>query len=384
MKRICRQHGISRWPSRKIKKVNRSLSKLKCVIESVHGAEGAFGLNSLSTGSLPIAAGSFSEPSTSNKFNRQTSLTIRPSEPKINENDFDASRASVSNRQAEVEDHFLSTRTQNPEKVINEKVVAIQENGTKGTTRFRTGSGSSEESANPSPHGSCQGSPPNEMSPPKDIFVTGISERCLAVRGSLRSTLYSTSTHNPATAYPMPNFVEITEPQEPFGGQLLEGVGSSKDLRNLCPSADAVLEDQVPEPCRMNGQCSDLTPVQHMDTLNDNNNMTPFAARKEVKSVTIKATYKEDIIRFKISLNCGIVELKEEIAKRLKLEEGTFDIKYLDDDHEWVLIACDADLQECMDISRSSGSNIIRLVVHDILPILGSSCESSGDWKGCI
>ncbi|QCD94827.1 hypothetical protein DEO72_LG5g2916 [Vigna unguiculata] len=383
MKRICRQHGISRWPSRKIKKVNRSLSKLKCVIESVHGAEGAFGLNSLSTGSLPIAAGSFSEPSTSNKFNRQTSLTIRPSEPKINGNDFDASRAPESNRQAGVEGHFLSTRTQNPEKVMNEKVVAIQEIGTKGTTRFRTGSGSSEESANPSPHGSCQGSPPNEMSPPKDIFVTGISEQCLVLRGSLGSTLHSTSTPNHATAYPMPNFVETTEPQEPFGGQLLEGVGSSKDLRNLCPSADAVLEDQVPEPCRMNPQCSDLGPLQHMDTVN-NNNMTPFAVRKEVKIVTIKATYKEDIIRFKISLNCGIVELKEEIAKRLKLEEGTFDIKYLDDDHEWVLIACDADLQECMDISRSSGSNIIRLVVHDILPILGSSCESSGDWKGCI
>ncbi|XP_027924103.1 protein NLP6-like [Vigna unguiculata] len=384
MKRICRQHGISRWPSRKIKKVNRSLSKLKCVIESVHGAEGAFGLNSLSTGSLPIAAGSFSEPSTSNKFNRQTSLTIRPSEPKINGNDFDNSRAPESNRQTGVEGHFLSTRTQNPEKVMNEKVVvAIQEIGTKGTTRFRTGSGSSEESANPSPHGSCQGSPPNEMSPPKDIFVTGISEQCLVLRGSLGSTLHSTSTPNHATAYPMPNFVETTEPQEPFGGQLLEGVGSSKDLRNLCPSADAVLEDQVPEPCRMNPQCSDLGPLQHMDTVN-NNNMTPFAVRKEVKIVTIKATYKEDIIRFKISLNCGIVELKEEIAKRLKLEEGTFDIKYLDDDHEWVLIACDADLQECMDISRSSGSNIIRLVVHDILPILGSSCESSGDWKGCI
>ncbi|XP_047161644.1 protein NLP6-like [Vigna umbellata] len=380
MKRICRQHGISRWPSRKIKKVNRSLSKLKCVIESVHGAEGAFGLNSLSNGSLPIAAGSFSEPSTSNKFNCQTSLTIRPSEPKINEQDFDASRASETNRQAGLEGHLLSTRTQNPEKVINEKVAAVQEIGTKGTTRFRTGSGSSEESTNPSPHGSCQGSPPNEMSPPKDIFVTGTSEQCLVLRGSLGSTLHSTSTPNHATANPMPNFVETTEPQEPFGGQLLEGVGSSKDLRNLCRSADAVLEDQVPEPCRINPQCSDLAPVQHMDT----NNMTPFAVRKELKNVTIKASYKEDIIRFKISLNCVIVELIEEIAKRLKLEEGTFDIKYLDDDHEWVLIACDADLQECIDISRSSGSNIIRLVVHDILPILGSSCESSGDWKGCI
>lgn len=64
---------------------------------------------------------------------------------------------------------------------------------------------------------------------------------------------------------------------------------------------------------------------------------------------------------------------------------GTFDIKYLDDDHEWVLIACDADLQECVDISRSSGSNVVRLLVHDIMPNLGSSCESSGEWSelGC-
>ncbi|CAJ1952790.1 unnamed protein product [Sphenostylis stenocarpa] len=377
MKRICRQHGISRWPSRKIKKVNRSLSKLKCVIESVHGAEGAFGLNSLCTGSIPNAGAG------SNKFNNQTSLTIRPLEPKINENDFDASKASESNKQAGVEDHYLGTRAQNFEKMINEKVVAIQEIGTKGTTKFSARSGLSEGSANPSPHGSCQGSPPNEISPPKYIFVTGNSEQCLVLRGSLGSTLHSTSTPNRATAYAMPNFLE-TEPQEPFEGQLLEGVGSSKDLRNLCPSAHAVLEDQVPEPCRMNPQCAaDLASVPHMDTLN-NNNMTPFAVSNEVKSVTIKATCKEDIIRFKVSLNCGIVELKEEIAKRLKLEEGTFDIKYMDDDHEWVLIACDVDLQECMDISRSSGSNIIRIVVHDILPILDSSCESSGHWKGCI
>ncbi|BAU02310.1 hypothetical protein VIGAN_11181000, partial [Vigna angularis var. angularis] len=53
-----------------------------------------------------------------------------------------------------------------------------------------------------------------------------------------------------------------------------------------------------------------------------------ISVRKEVKNVTIKATYKEDMIRFKITLNRGIVELKEEIAKRLKLEEETFDIKY--------------------------------------------------------
>ncbi|QHN78402.1 hypothetical protein S83_067017 [Arachis hypogaea] len=107
--------------------------------------------------------------------------------------------------------------------------------------------------------------------------------------------------------------------------------------------------------------------------------VTPFASRKEMKTVTIKATYREDIIRFRVSLNCGIVELKEQVAKRLKLEIGTFDIKYLDDDHEWVLIACDADLQECIDVSRSSASNIIRVLVHEITSNLGSSRESSGE-----
>ncbi|CAI9772640.1 unnamed protein product [Fraxinus pennsylvanica] len=75
----------------------------------------------------------------------------------------------------------------------------------------------------------------------------------------------------------------------------------------------------------------------------------------------------------------GITNLKEEVTKRLKLEVGTFDIKYLDDDQEWVPITCDADLQECIDISRSSGSNIIRLFVDDIMVNIGSSCDSSGE-----
>eukprot|EP00262_Sarcandra_glabra_P018321 TRINITY_DN6524_c0_g2_i1.p1 TRINITY_DN6524_c0_g2~~TRINITY_DN6524_c0_g2_i1.p1 ORF type:complete len:124 (-),score=15.77 TRINITY_DN6524_c0_g2_i1:95-418(-) len=101
---------------------------------------------------------------------------------------------------------------------------------------------------------------------------------------------------------------------------------------------------------------------------------------KDVESVTIKAVYKQDIVRFRLPITSGASDLNQEVAKRLKLEVGTYDIKYMDDDQEWVLLVCDADLQECMEISRSSGRHMIRLLVHDIVANRGSSCESSGEW----
>jgi len=75
----------------------------------------------------------------------------------------------------------------------------------------------------------------------------------------------------------------------------------------LCPSTDVVLEDQILEAPRIHPPCSDFVPMQmqHMDTLH-------FAAQKEMKIVTIKAIYRDDIIRLWVSLNCGIVELREE------------------------------------------------------------------------
>lgn len=66
-------------------------------------------------------------------------------------------------------------------------------------------------------------------------------------------------------------------------------------------------------------------------------------------------------------MSSNIVDLKEEVTKRLKLEEATFNIKYMDDDLEQLLVTCDADLQKCLEVCRNSGTNMIRLLVHGIM-----------------
>ncbi|KAF0925071.1 hypothetical protein E2562_015367 [Oryza meyeriana var. granulata] len=105
--------------------------------------------------------------------------------------------------------------------------------------------------------------------------------------------------------------------------------------------------------------------------------------------VTIKASYRGDIVRFRVPCSAGVAAVKAEVAKRLSLEAGAFDVKYLDDDHEWVLLSCDADFQECLDVvptlpltssaakSGSGVAQVVRLMVQDVADNIGSSCASS-------
>ncbi|XP_048132847.1 protein NLP7 isoform X2 [Rhodamnia argentea] len=376
MKRICRQHGISRWPSRKINKVNRSLSKLKRVIESVQGAEETFRISALATSPLPVAVGSISWPSSLKGSNEQNppedkafearGERMNPSPSKLPGTDEEAATQNKSHERVPPEEQLLNEHGGFP----REFAGASNRSKSKSVEREHS-------SSTPTSHGSCQGSPANESLPVKDESGSPHNDQCIKRGGSPEMMFKSTNALNFSAAYSVPDALAVTGLQEPFGGMPIEDTGSSKDLRNLCPSvADAVLEDRVPESSWTNPPCSDMASKQAATFLRTTPGTTP---RQDMTSVTIKATYREDIIRFRISLSSSIVELREQVAKRLKLDVGTFDIKCLDDDHEWVLIACDADWQECMDISRSSGCNMIRLLVHDVMASLGSSCESSGE-----
>ncbi|PWA62175.1 PB1 domain, RWP-RK domain, Lambda repressor-like, DNA-binding domain protein [Artemisia annua] len=86
--------------------------------------------------------------------------------------------------------------------------------------------------------------------------------------------------------------------------------------------------------------------------------------KNSVKPLTIKATYKEDTVRFPFILSDGLTKLKEQIATRFPLKLESFRLKYEDKDGDMILIACDSDLDlSANDFRQPNGHTVIRLVV---------------------
>uniref|UniRef100_A0A5B6ZX78 Plant regulator RWP-RK family protein n=1 Tax=Davidia involucrata TaxID=16924 RepID=A0A5B6ZX78_DAVIN len=321
-KRYCRQNGISQWPSHKINKDKHSLYMLKPVTESVQGAEGSHSLTSLGPELIPGAIDSVSWPPSLNGSHQRYLPGSKLPELQAEKNESFTCKTAANDGRAEREDGMLGGRASIQKKLIHKHIMLSPPEFGKDSNRSKMENGSKEESTwTPTSHDLCH------------------------------------------------------EPQRPLGGSLIENSGSSKDLRNFFPSAAAAfLEGRVSESSWTDPPCSDPAPKQAAATLPQ-----PMPAKQDMRIVTFKATYRVDTLKFRLSSTSGIDELKEEVTKRLPLEAGTFNIKYLDDDREWILIACDADLQDCMNMSSSLGNNIIRLLVHDKI---ANSRNSSKSCRG--
>ncbi|KAJ6683286.1 hypothetical protein OIU85_007012 [Salix viminalis] len=328
LKRICRQHGISRWPSRKINKVNRSLKKIQTVLDTVQGVEG--GLKFDPTAGGFIAGGAMmQEFDLRNGFVfQEKNLSNRNSEP--------ASHDVVSVRQAPCTDGSNSTvKVENDECHIGSRGVL------KESCVYAIDCSEDSKSA-AMDAGLCEQA--NFGSGPWACHENNVT-------GSLAKA---------GNKWGMKN-----------SGIILENLDSrfvsqssifAKEMDTKMEGDDGNVEHNQPT-------CSSMT-----DSSNGSGSMmhgsisssSSFEERKHSKvqtsfgdadfKITVKASYKEDIIRFKFDPSAGCFQLYKEVSKRFKLQTGTFQLKYLDDEEEWVLLVSDSDLQECLEIMEDVGT----------------------------
>ncbi|KAL0348548.1 UNVERIFIED_CONTAM: protein NLP2 [Sesamum angustifolium] len=287
LKRICRQHGITRWPSRKIKKVGHSLRKLQLVIDSVHGSDGSIQLSSF--------------------YNNFPEL-VPPNVP--GSSHFSTSKMS----------HNLQKVTNQPEGTLLSPA----------TTASKSPSSSGSHSSSSS---YCCSTGVKQSSNPVNVSSLGDALSAEQNRGLLKRTRSEAELHE--------NGQEDAKP-------LIRSYS-----HKIFSDHTAIAAPAVP---------NDINQAHHVGTFR------------------VKAVFGEEKIRFSLQPHWGYEDLKQEVLRRINIDNGgSINLKYLDDDAEWVLLTCDADLEECIDLHRSSQSQTIKLSVNQACrPSIRSSFRSDG------
>lgn len=268
LKRICRQHGINRWPSRKIKKVDHSLRKLQQIIDSVHGGETAFQLNTLYK--------DLTNTSVSSDNNLSGSVTVPPHK-QSNLTDFERQRH-----------HRLSSNVPS------------------------TSHSSCSQSSDSSPSSCSGGSTKHPPQAGLDLLKSGNPVN--------HSPVQTLQTENASIR----GYFPVQEAPDLLHNLNQKALGGQYSSRSPSP------------------------PKQNADA-----------------GMRIKATFGSEKVRFRLKPECSFQELKQEMARRLSIVDTSFLIvKYLDDDLEWVLMTCDADLQECLHVYKLANLQTVKISVH--------------------
>ncbi|XP_051218007.1 protein NLP2 [Lolium perenne] len=336
LKRICRQHGISRWPSRKINKVNRSLKKIQTVINSVHGVDSSLQYDPASGSLVPAVSMPEKMPFPSSDALSSPSVgksTDEKSGPKSEQGYSSPEGWERENCQLELPD-------------------ARKGEGNEFHMQTRNYSGSDNHAS-------------------YDAIVTD-HLNSEGTQGPLYPTAVVGSLHHKEPGYinhsvsVCPGFGTIEDQiagrnSPPIQPADIDMFGDHGDREHTHPSTSGMTDSS-------SGSASSHPTFKK--------NPSHSLKDKSSPALTVKATYNGDTVRFKFMPSLGWYHLLDEIAKRFKLSTGVFQLKYKDDEDEWVIMANESDLQECVDVMDSMGTHNVKLQVRD-LPCLISSSGSS-------
>ncbi|KAF5733905.1 Plant regulator RWP-RK family protein putative isoform 1 [Tripterygium wilfordii] len=351
LKRICRQHGISRWPSRKIHKANRSLRKIRTVLDSVQGMEGGLKYDP-TTGGF-VAAGSILQ-----EVDAQKMINFPDKNPQDDVPIASASCLECENSVVKVEtdeccpDTFHEELKQSTVSVIDcsedSKSVVI------GAGLFQLDSLGLTQWVIPE----------NETF--SSYFVNQEGKCSLNNNNSTK--------------------VEMSDCH--FVSQSSSSLAATDEIDTKMEGDDEILEHKQPSTSSMTDSSNGSGSLMHGSSTSS----PSFEDGKDLKAktssgdggsvITVKATYKEDTIRFKFDPSLGCFQLYDQVAKRFKLQNGMFQLKYLDDEQEWVMLVSDSDLQECLDVLDYVHTSSVKFLVRDMPCAMGSSGSSNSFLAG--
>ncbi|KAI3459768.1 hypothetical protein Pfo_016433 [Paulownia fortunei] len=361
LKRICRQHGISRWPSRKINKVNRSLRKIQSVLDSVQGVEG--GLKFDPTMGGLVAAGSIIQ-----EFDSRKRVVLPNKNDLIRDSDL-----VIQNAKSAPTSSCMDIET---------GIVKMEEECLLDGNQVV---------------GECKPGPLHMQSLEESRLAA--LDAGLSWPASLNNVPWTTSPNVPPSSFLSrerskrwvldDSSVNPVASQSHFISRNSMTAGDEIDTKlkddNGMDRDDGVVEHNQPTSSGMTDSSNGSGSGSMMN--GSSSSSRSFGKRQNPKSETsygdsgskiiVKATYKEDTIRFKFEPAGGCVQLYEEVAKRFKLQIGQFQLKYLDDEEEWVMLVSDSDLQECLEILDFLGTRNVKFLVRDVPSTIGSSGGSN-------
>ncbi|XP_004244743.2 protein NLP9-like [Solanum lycopersicum] len=368
LKRICRQYGISRWPSRKISKVNRSLVKIRTVLQSVQGIEGGLKFDTV-TGGI-VAATSILQD-----FDSQKSMLSPCKDVSIKSSEFLFQDAVSALQTSCIDNHDSLVKM---EEDLNVDGNQLPESSHFGPSSFRVG-----DKPNSLLSGVCHGSklaaldrrsslPANPDTMPR-TSSGNVSLDSFHTKGGWRSCGLNTSNlklDNSGCHFISlcPDSMAKTDDIEEKMKGSIEVDGDDGVMEHHKVSSSGVTDLSNTSRSTMNGSSS---------SSHSSGERKHTTAEDGGSQITVKASYVKDKIRFKFEPSAGCFQLYEEVAKRFKLQIGTFQLHYLDDEEEWVMLVNDADLNECLEILDILGTRNVKFLVQDVSGTVGSSGSSN-------